>query len=150
MLPYADSFYTDIAFEAVNGACFGYDVTDQFLTMVAMENMAEYDGDGDFGTLTTMELNDELRVVCTLLDLAGNPIGEYRSEGQVANTASHYARNAILVGEGGSQKWWSDWYPMSVKAAEKAQERFSEAYSLYLGCEDCGHGYEDDPCICGA
>jgi hypothetical protein len=148
-LPYADSFYVDIATSAIDGACFSSDVTDQFLTMLAMENMNDYDGDGDFGTLTRIDLDDELRVVLTLLD--GISSGDFpdTQETNLGCIASHYRQNEVMIGEGGTQKWWADFYAMTTDEADKAQAEFADAYSLYLGCEDCGHGYEGDPCICG-
>ena len=150
MLPYADSFLTDIAQSAHDGACFSGDVTDQFLTMLAMENMEHGDGDGDFGSLTRLDLDDELRVVLVILDLwVEADKGRTVEDHNLACLISHYADKFAVIGEGGSQKWWADWYTYDTEEkADAEMAQFAQRYSEYLGCEDCGHGHEDDPCVC--
>lgn len=133
-LPYADSFLTDLALAAVDNASFARDITDQFLTTVAMESMADYDGDSDFGSLTRLDLDDDLRVVLVLLDLIA--LRDFDSH-NLHCLVSHYADKFAVIGEGGSQKWWADWFVYGTEAeADAEMAQFAERYSEYLGDED--------------
>lgn len=132
MLPYASDELVRAALDALNGAIFDSDTTDQFLTMLAMDSMADYDGDSDFGTLTRIDLDEEDRVVLTLLE--GTEYG------------LSWAGAETVIGYGGDQKWWADWSIVTAEEADKAQAEFGLAYSEYLGCEDCGS--PDGECIC--
>lgn len=146
MLPYASDFLTDLAASAIDGACFSSNVTDQFLTMVAQDNMADYEGDSDFGSLTRIDLDDELRVVLVLLDITTEEHHvAYRDEA-LDNLRRYYAASDVLLGEGGDQKWWADWSAVSTEEADETQAAFSEEYSRFLGCEDCN--MPTDECVC--
>lgn len=142
MLPYASDFLTDLARQAIDGSCFASNVTDQFLTMLAMDNMADYDGDGDFGSLTRLDIEDgdgEFIVVLTLVDLIAYQNAreiEAVDETHVSNTLSHYRPGTVLLGWGGDQKWWADWYTYKADEADKAQAEFAQAYGEFLGEEE--------------
>lgn len=133
LLPYADESLVAAAIESLDVSIFRSSAVDQFLSTLAMEWGAEYEGEMDFGTLTRMELDDELRVV---LVLASAIADDYASEWAIDNLTSHYRAADVLLGEGNDQRWWADWYAMTTVRATEEWDRFSAAYSEWLGDEE--------------
>lgn len=139
MLPIIDTYFVDLAQSAIDGACFPSDAEDQFLTMLAMENMSDYDGDGDFGTVTRIDLDDELGAMLTILALAA-----YQANHEITgidadhhkNTASYYRAGNVLLGWSSDQRWWAEWLRYTPEEADKRQEEFANEYSAYLDAND--------------
>lgn len=138
-MPYASEYLVETATSAIDGACFSSDAEEQFLTILALESMSDYDGESDFGTLTRLDLDDEDRVVLTLVE---NIVAE-------RTDLLSYAGVETLLGFGTDYKWWADWHVETPEDADRIQAEFATAYSEWLGCEDCGAPNGDlEGCIC--
>lgn len=130
ILPYADESLVSLALDAPvpwdrSGA-------DRFLSTLSLEWGVEYEGESDFGTLTRIELDDELRVICVLVEMIDL---ERTDEVSLANLISHY-RADVALGSGTDSRWWADWYLYPADQAGEIWQKFSDEYSEWLGDAD--------------
>lgn len=119
---------SDYLLEALPNPCFRSSAIDEFLTTVGMD--ADYTGESDFGTATLLELDDEDRTALALiwaLHYEENP------------SADQWSDAAACIVYGRDNAWFGDavFFP-SIDEARAAYEAFDNAYSEWLGCEDCG------------
>lgn len=130
LLPYADESLVATALDSP--VSWDHAGTDRFLSSLSLECGAEYEGESDFGTLTRLDLDDELRVVCVLLDMLDQ---ERFDEISLSNLISHY-RAGVALGSGNDQKWWADWYLYPTDRASEIWSKFVDEYSAWLGDDD--------------
>lgn len=136
MLPYASEYLTEIALET--SPSFAHDAIDQYLSTVAMD--MDYIGDGEtVGTATLIELDDEDRVVLTLVHAIAHGDDPRPQD---------WADDAAVIMWSASYKWWgdSDFY-RTIDAAKAKFEAFEQEWVATFPCEDCG-SEDQASCIC--
>lgn len=140
-LPYASDFLVDEATAALTGSVFASNVIDQYLTGVSMTAGVESTGDVDFiGAATLMELDDEDRVVLTILGFLTVPSEDF-------DTTAFADDEAVILWHD-NQKWWGDAeYFTSLEAAQARYDEFDREYMETLPCEDCG-SEDQASCTC--
>lgn len=147
-MPYASDFLVDIATDTIDGASFVSDVLDQYLSSIALHGMAEYTGDSDYGTATLIELDDEDRVVLTILSgmvTERDPSSKWYGVPE----PGEWADDAAVIIWGSSYKWWGDAeFFAHIEVARTKYAEFEQEYFDGLPCEDCG-SEDRASCTCG-